>query len=57
MPVPPRLLDGQLIVELVPSFHTPGADLTRNWEKFAVVPEESERRAMVTAVLGSLALA
>src|ERR1700712_3379737 len=56
LPVPPRLLEGQLIVELVPSFHTPGAELTRNWEKFCVVPEESDRRAMVIAVLGSLAL-
>src|ERR1700753_526180 len=56
LPVPPRLLDGQLIVELVPSFHTPGAASTRNWEKFWVVPEESEGRAMVIAVLGSLAL-
>ena len=27
---------------------------TRNWEKFAVVPEESERWAMVIAVLGRL---
>src|ERR1700761_9347203 len=56
LPVPPRLLDGQLMVELVPSFHTPGAPLTRNCEKFCVVPEESDRRAMVIAVLGRLAL-
>src|SRR6516162_7376544 len=52
--LPPRLAAGQLMVELLPSFQTPGADSTRNWEKFAVVPEESERRAMVIAVLGSL---
>src|ERR1700749_435813 len=56
LPLPPRLLEGQLMVELLPSFHTPGADLTRNSEKFWVVPEESDRRAMVIAVLGSLAL-
>src|ERR1700761_4586208 len=55
LPVPPRLVEGQLMVELLPSFHTPGADLTRNSEKFWVVPEESERRAMVIAVLGRLA--
>ncbi len=42
------------MVELLPSFHTLGAPLRRNSEKFAVVPEESERRAMVIAVLGSL---
>src|ERR1700760_1425051 len=52
LPMPPRLLDGQLMVESLPSFHTPGADLTRNSEKFWVVPEESERRVMVMAVLG-----
>src|ERR1700743_2635413 len=52
LPMPPRLLDGQLMVESLPSFHTPGGDLTRNSEKFWVVPEESERRAMVIAVLG-----
>src|ERR1700729_3568140 len=54
LPLPPRLAAGQLMVELVPSFHTPGAPSTRNWEKFAVVPEESERRAMVIEVLGRL---
>src|SRR5215469_17249691 len=53
LPVPPRLVAGQEMVELVPSFQF-GAESTRNWEKFAVVPEESERRAMVTAVLGRL---
>src|ERR1700759_4741737 len=56
LPLPPRLLDGQLMVELVPSFHTPGAPLNRNREKFLGVPEESERRAMVIAVPGRLAL-
>src|SRR5579871_5528457 len=53
LPLPPRLVAGQLMVELVPSFQF-GAESTRNWEKFAVVPEESERRAMTTGVLGSL---
>src|SRR5215475_5343181 len=52
LPLPPRLVAGQLMVESVPSVQTPGAASTRNWEKFAVVPEESERRAMVIAVLG-----
>src|SRR4249919_2318518 len=54
LPLPPRLLAGQLMVEPVPSFHTPGAPWTRKFEKFDVVPEESERRAMVTVVLGRL---
>src|SRR5215469_4959306 len=53
LPLPPRLLAGQAMVELLPSFQF-GAEETRNWEKFAVVPEESERRAMVIAVLGSV---
>src|SRR5215471_6790556 len=53
LPVPPRLVAGQEMVELVPSFQF-GAESTRNWEKFWVVPEESERRAMVIAVLGRL---
>ena len=53
LPLPPRLLDGQLMVELLPSFHA-FVESCRNREKFAVVPEESERRAMVIAVLGSL---
>ena len=54
LPLPPRLVAGQLMVEWLPSFHTVGAPSTRNWEKFAVVPEESERRAIVIAVLGRL---
>ncbi len=41
------------MVELLPSFHA-FVESSRNSEKFAVVPEESERRAMVIAVLGSL---
>src|SRR5258705_12262313 len=52
LPSPPRLLAGQLMVELVPSFHTLGTASWRNREKFAVVPEESERRAVVIGVLG-----
>ena len=42
------------MVDLLLSFHALGARSTRNTEKFAVVPEESERRAMVIAVAGSL---
>src|SRR5690242_2768206 len=53
LPVPPRLVAGQEMVELVPSFQF-GAASTRNWEKFWVVPDESARRAMVIAVLGRL---
>src|ERR1700753_540184 len=40
LPMPPRLLDGQLMVESLPSFHTPGAHLTRNSDKFWVVAGE-----------------
>src|SRR5215831_1205929 len=54
LPLPPRLLAGQLMVELLPSFHTLGAPSSRNLEKFEVVPEESERRAMTIVVLGSV---
>src|SRR5499427_2993640 len=53
LPVPPRLVAGQEMVELVPSFQF-GAESTRNWEKFWVVPEESARRAITIVVLGSL---
>ena len=41
------------MVELLPSFHAL-VESCRNREKFAVVPEESERRAIVIAVPGSL---
>src|SRR5262249_31633529 len=51
--LPPPLFAGQLMVESPPSFQPPGAPSTRNSEKFWVVPEESERRAMVIVVLGS----
>ena len=53
LPLPARAVAGHLMIELVPSVHAlrRGAS-TRNWEKFWVVPEESERTAMVIAVLG-----
>ena len=54
LPLPPRLVAGQLMIELVPSVHPSPVASTRNWEKFWVVPEESERWAMVTGVLGRL---
>src|SRR5438270_7348716 len=46
--------DGHLIVEELPSFHTLGTASSRNSEKFCVVPEESERTAMLIEVLGRL---
>src|SRR5581483_3403031 len=51
---PARAEAGHLIVELLPSFHTLGTAVCRNSEKFWVVPEESERTAVVIAVLGRL---
>ena len=54
LPLPPRLLAGQLMTELLPSVQALPPASTRNWEKLAVVPEESERWAMVIAVLGRL---
>src|SRR3974390_3475951 len=54
LPLPPTEAEGQLIVDDEPSVHTPGALFTRNSEKFWVVPDESERRAMVMWVLGSV---
>src|SRR5712691_8015794 len=53
LPLPPRLVAGQLMTELLPSVHPLPPASTRNWEKLAVVPDESERWAMVIAVLGS----
>src|SRR5215475_14878181 len=53
LPLPPRLVAGQEIVESLPSFQF-GAASSRNFEKLAVVPEESERRAITTGVLGRL---
>src|SRR5215469_9506699 len=54
-PLPARALDGKVIVEPLPSVHALPAAFTRYEEKFAVVPEESERTARVIGVLGSLA--
>ncbi len=57
-PLPPLAacaVDGQLMVEAVPSVQALPAASTRYWEKFAVVPEESERTAMVIGVLGRVA--
>ena len=42
------------MVELLPSVHTLGTASLRNWVKFCVVPDESERTARVIAVLGSV---
>src|SRR5580692_7370149 len=53
-PEPARAVDGHLTMELVPSFQALPAASTRYWEKFAVVPEESERTASVIEVLGRL---
>src|SRR5579859_3827036 len=55
-PWPARAVDGHLIVEPVPSFHALPAASTRYCEKFAVVPEPSERTARVMEVLGRFAL-
>src|ERR1700691_4127668 len=54
LPLPPRALAGHLIIELLPSVHTLGTASLRNRVKFCVVPEESERTAMVIGVLGRL---
>src|ERR1700683_5847620 len=53
-PSPARAVDGQVMVEEVPSFHALPAASTRYWEKFCVVPEESDRTARVIVVLGRL---
>src|ERR1700734_4086312 len=53
-PSPARAVDGHLTVELVPSFQALPAASTRYCDKFAVVPEESERVASVIVVLGRL---
>src|SRR5215469_5489411 len=42
------------MVEPVPSFHVLGEESTRNSEKFAVVPDESDRTASVIGMLGSV---
>src|ERR1035437_1493511 len=54
LPLPARAVAGHLMVELLPSVHTVGTESMRNKEKFWVVPEESERPAMVIGVLGRL---
>src|SRR5260370_8507153 len=54
LPMPARAVDGHLMVELLPSVHTLGTASLRNRVKFCVVPEESERTAMVIGVLGRL---
>src|SRR5579864_8394838 len=47
--------EGHLIVELLPSVQSLPAAFCRNREKFCVVPDESERTAIVIGVLGRLA--
>src|SRR5258707_7538546 len=48
-------VEGHLMVELEPSVQALPAAFCRNREKFCVVPDESERTAIVIAVLGRLA--
>src|ERR1700730_14253080 len=52
LPLPAWLLAGHLMVELLPSVHALPAPSTRNLERFAVVPDESERTARAIGVLG-----
>src|SRR5579863_4083873 len=52
LPLAARAVPGHLTVELVPSVHTLGTAVSRNSAKFCVVPEESERTAMVIGVDG-----
>src|SRR6516225_2998585 len=54
LPLPARAEAGHLIVELLPSVQTLGTAVSRNSEKFCVVPEESERTAGVIVWLGSV---
>ena len=54
LPLPARELEGHLMVELLPSVHALPAAVCRYKEKFCVVPEESERTAVVIGVLGRL---
>src|ERR1700744_2286514 len=49
---PAWAVDGHLMVAALPSFQTLGAASWRNSVKFCVVPEESERTAVVIAVDG-----
>src|ERR1700691_6620451 len=55
-PSPACAVDGQVMVEEVPSFHALPAASTRYWEKLAVVPEPSERTSRLIEELGRLAL-
>src|SRR4029077_15247897 len=54
LPLAARAVDGHLTVELLPRVQALPAESTRNWVKFAVVPEESDRTARVIGVLGRL---
>src|SRR6516225_10541505 len=54
LPMPARAVGGHLMVELLPSVHALPPAFSRYKEKFCVVPEESERTAMVIGVLGRL---
>jgi hypothetical protein len=54
LPLPARAVPGHLMVELLPSVHALAAAFSRYKEKFCVVPDESERTAMVIGVLGRL---
>src|SRR5580693_1228696 len=52
LPLAARAVEGQLMVELLPSVHTLGTASIRKSEKFCVVPDESDRTASVIGVLG-----
>src|SRR5208282_5731242 len=52
LPLPARAVAGHLMVELLPSVHALPAASSRYREKFWVVPDESERTAMLIGVLG-----
>src|SRR6266581_1651890 len=54
LPLPAWAAEGQLMVEELPSFQSLPAACIRNREKFAVVPDESERTARMIGVLGRL---
>src|ERR1039458_962377 len=54
LPLAARAPDGHLMVELLPRLQALPAPFTRNSVKFWVVPEESDRTAMVIGVLGRL---
>src|SRR5258706_1612347 len=55
LPLAAWAVEGHLMVELLPSVQSLPAAFCRNSEKFCVVPDESERTAMVIGVLGRLA--